>query len=72
MTPETAQALHIELKPDGRDAMIMLYRGNAFAFIERSQRDRFTWRGVTVSGQLFKAGTVSALVDTLAGHLPPQ
>jgi hypothetical protein len=72
MTPETAQALHIELKPDGRGAMVMLYRGSAFAFIERSSRDRFTWRGVTVSGELFKAKTVAALVDILADNLPPS
>jgi len=72
MTPHDAAALGFEIKPDGREAMVMLYHGTAFAFIERSARDRFTWRGVTVSGELFKAGTVSVLIDLLASAAPPR
>jgi hypothetical protein len=72
MTPNQAQALGLDIRPDGAKALVVLYKGAAFAWVERSQRDRHLWRGVTVSGALFHARTVSELIDTLAANLPPS
>ena len=72
MTPNEAQSLGLDIRPDGAKALVILYKGEALAWVERSKRDRHLWRGVTVSGALFHARTVSDLLDTLAGNLPPS
>jgi hypothetical protein len=72
MTPHDAAALGLDVRPDGKDAMVILRNGAAFAWIERSRRDRHLWRGVMAGGDLYHARTVSELLDVLAANAPPR
>jgi hypothetical protein len=72
MTPHDATALGLDVRPDGKGAMVILRNGAALAWIERSRRDRHMWRGVTTAGELYHARTVSELIDVIASNLPPR
>ena len=72
MTPHKAAALGLDIRPDGKDALIVMRGGAAFAWIERSRRDRHLWRGVTAGGTLYHARTVSELIDLIAADMPPR
>ena len=72
MTPHKAAALGLDIRPDGKDALIVMRGGAALAWIERSRRDRHLWRGVTAGGTLYHARTVSELIDLIASDMPPR
>jgi hypothetical protein len=72
MTPDVAEALGLEFRPDGGEAFIVLRDGAVEAWIDRCEKDSHQWRAVTVKGLLLKARTVSALLDDVASNLTPR
>ena len=72
MTLSELDALGIEIRPDGRNAMVIMRHGAVEGWIERSRHDRHIWRALNVRGQLFRGASVSRLIDQIADNLAPK
>jgi len=72
MRIETLRALGLEVRSDGRDALVILRHGAVEAWIERMPKDRNRWKAVNVRGKLFTAHSGSRLLDMIADNLAPK
>jgi hypothetical protein len=72
MRLDVMEALGLEVRGDGRDALVVLRHGAVEAWIERMPKDRNRWKAVNVRGKLFVAHSGSRLLDMIADNLSPR
>jgi hypothetical protein len=72
MRLDVLEALGLEVRGDGRDALIVLRGGAVEAWIERMPKDRTRWKALNVRGQLFEAHSGSRILDMIADNLHPR